>query len=203
MKLDRFYPIVDSVSWLQRLLPLGVRLVQLRIKDRPIQDVRKEITSARSLCARAGARLVVNDHWEVAFAEGCDIVHLGQTDLDSADVTALRKAGIQIGISTHSHAELERSLRFDPDYIALGPIYPTTLKQMPWVPQGLDRVREWKQLVGDRPLIAIGGLTVERLPGVFAAGADSAAVVSDITGHADPEKRTREWLLATRGQPHE
>ena len=197
MKLDRFYPIVDSVSWLERLLPLGVRFVQLRIKDRPIQDVRKEIAAAQSLCVRMGARLVVNDHWECALSEGCECVHLGQTDLDSADVAALRKAGIRLGISTHNYAELDNALAFDPDYVALGPIYPTTLKQMPWAPRGLERVREWKRLVGDRPLVAIGGLTVVRLPGVFAAGADSAAVVSDITCHTDPEKRTREWLEAT------
>ena len=197
MKLDCFYPILDSVAWTERLLPLGVRLVQLRIKERPVQHIRREIAAARSLCARAGACLVVNDHWECALSEGCDFVHLGQTDLDSADVIALRKARVRIGISTHSHAELEHALAFDPDYVALGPVFPTTLKRMPWAPQGLERVQEWKRLVGNRPLVAIGGLTVERLAGVFAAGADCAAVVSDVTCHPDPEARTREWLAAT------
>jgi len=201
MKLERVYPVVDSVSWLERLLPLGVRFIQLRIKDRPIRYIRRQIAAARCLCARAGARLVINDYWECALSEECDFVHLGQTDLDSADVIALRKAGIRIGISTHSPAELDHALAFEPDYVALGPIYPTTLKQMPWAPQGLERVREWKRLLGNRPLVAIGGLTVERLAGVFGAGADSAAVVSDISCHADPEKRTREWLEAAREIP--
>ena len=198
MKLDRFYPIVDSAAWIRRLLPIGVKLVQLRIKERPMEFVRREIAAAKLLCARAGACLIVNDYWQCALEEGCDYVHLGQTDLGTADVTALRKAGIRFGISTHDHAELDRALELDPDYVALGPIYPTTLKQMPWAPQGLARISEWKRLVGAKALIAIGGLTVERLPGVFASGADSAAVVTDIVRHPDPEARTREWLRACR-----
>jgi thiamine-phosphate pyrophosphorylase len=201
MKLPRCYVIVDSAAWIGRLVPLGVKLVQLRIKDRPLEQVRREIAAARSLCAAAGTSLVVNDYWQCALEQGCSFVHLGQTDLDAADVPALRRAGIRIGISTHSHAELDSALSFDPDYVALGPIYPTILKSMPWAPQGLERIAEWRRLVGAKPLVAIGGLTVERLPGVFAAGADSAAVVTDILRHAEPESRTREWLAATGELP--
>jgi thiamine-phosphate pyrophosphorylase len=197
MKLDPFNLIVDDVSWLRRLLPVGVKLVQLRIKDRSDQEIREQVVTARSLCARAGACLIVNDHWRIALDEGCDFVHLGQSDLDGADVPALRKAGVRIGISTHSHEELERALTFSPDYIALGPVYPTTLKVMPWAPQGLQRVAEWKRLIAPIPLVAIGGLTVERLPDVFNAGADSAAVVSDVLRHATPETRAREWIDVT------
>ncbi|GFE87533.1 thiamine phosphate synthase [Steroidobacter agaridevorans] len=198
MKLDPFYLIVDDVSWLRRLLPMGVRLVQLRIKDRSDPEIREQVVTARSLCARAGACLIVNDYWRIALDEGCDFVHLGQSDLDEADVPALKKAGVRIGISTHSPDELERALTFKPDYIALGPVYPTTLKVMPWAPQGLARVAEWKRLIAPIPLVAIGGLTVERLPGIFRAGADSAAVVSDVIRHATPETRAREWIEATR-----
>lgn len=198
MRLDRCYVIVDSAAWLPRLLPLGVKLVQLRVKERPIEDVRQEIATARDLCKAAGARLVINDYWHCAIDARCDFVHLGQTDLDTADLHAIRKAGVRVGISTHSHAELDRALALAPDYVALGPIYPTVLKQMPWAPQGLDRITEWKRLVTPIPLVAIGGLTVERLPPVFAAGADSAAVVTDILRHADPEARAREWLAHTR-----
>lgn len=198
MKLDRCYVIVDSAAWLKRLLPLGVKLVQLRVKARPVEEVRQEISAAQSLCRSAQACLVVNDYWQCALEQGCDFVHLGQTDLDTADVPALKKAGVRLGVSTHSPAELQRALAFAPDYVALGPIYPTVLKQMPWAPQGLDRIAEWKRRVAPIPLVAIGGLTVERLPGVFAAGADSAAVVTDILRHPDPEARTREWLAGTR-----
>jgi len=196
--LDPCYPIVDSTAWIERLVPLGVKLVQLRIKELPVAEVRREVAAAKALCMRAGVCLVVNDHWQAALDEGCDFVHLGQTDLDTADVPALRKAGIRLGISTHSHTELDRALAFGPDYVALGPIYPTKLKHMPWAPQGLERITEWKRLVGTTPLVAIGGLTLERLAGVFAAGADSAAVVTDILRHPDPEARTRDWLATAR-----
>jgi thiamine-phosphate pyrophosphorylase len=194
MKLDPFYLIVDDVAWLRRLLPVGVKLVQLRIKDRPDAEIREQVVTAKGLCARAGACLIVNDYWRIALDEGCDFVHLGQSDLDEADVPALQRAGVRIGISTHSHEELERALTFGPDYVALGPIYPTTLKVMPWAPQGLARISEWKRRVAPIALVAIGGLTVERLPDVFTAGADSAAVVSDVLRHATPELRAREWI---------
>lgn len=197
MKLDPFYLIVDDVSWLRRLLPVGVRLVQLRVKDRPMDELRKQVVLAKALCYRAGAVLVLNDYWQLALKEGCELVHLGQTDLDEADVPALKRAGVRIGISTHSDEELDRALSFDPDYVALGPVYPTTLKVMPWAPQGLDRVSEWKRRIGSIPLVAIGGLTVERLPGVFSAGADIAAVVSDVLRHPDPEARAQEWIKVT------
>lgn len=200
MTLDRFYPIVDSARWIRRLVPLGVRLVQLRIKDRPPAVIADQIERSKTLCAHHGCQLIVNDHWQAAIDAGCDYVHLGQGDLDTADRSGIRRAGLRIGISTHDHAELDRALSFEPDYVALGPIYPTILKKMPWAPQGLDRIGEWKRLVGNRPLVAIGGLTVERLPGVFAAGADSAAVVTDITRHAEPESRTRAWIDATAGR---
>jgi thiamine-phosphate pyrophosphorylase len=196
MMLARVYPIVDSAAWVGRLLPLGVRLVQLRIKMGSADEVRSEIRKAKELCSRAGAQLIVNDYWSLAMAEGCDFVHLGQGDLDTADVPALRRAGIRIGISTHDDTELARALTLQPAYVALGPIYPTLLKVMPWPPQGLERITEWKRRVGKTPLVAIGGLTVERLPGVFDAGADIAAVVTDIVKSPDPEARAREWLAA-------
>ena len=198
MKLARVYPIVDGAAWISRLAPLGVRLVQLRIKERPADEVRDEVRAARARCAAAGMQLIVNDYWEIALEEGCDFVHLGQGDLEHADLAALRRAGVRVGISTHDHGELERALEAAPDYVALGPIYPTLLKVMPWQPQGLERIGEWKRRVGAIPLVAIGGLTLERLAGVFAAGADVAAVVTDILRHRDPEGRTREWLAAAK-----
>ena len=196
MKLPRVYPVVDSASWVERLVSLGVRLVQLRIKDRSEDELRSEIRDAKKLCEQADAQLIVNDYWQLAMAERCDFVHLGQGDVQTADLPALRKAGVRVGISTHDHVELENALALQPEYVALGPIYPTVLKVMPWAPQGLERITEWKRRVGSIPLVAIGGLNVERLPGVFAAGADVAAVVSDIVRNPDPQARTREWLAA-------
>ncbi len=194
MNLAPVYPIVDSAAWIRRLLPAGVGLVQLRIKDGSVEELRAEIRESRDLCQRTGAQLVVNDHWQLALEEGCDFVHLGQGDLDTADVPALRRAKVRIGISTHDDAELARALGLAPDYIALGPIYPTLLKVMAFAPQGLERIGEWKRRIGAIPLVAIGGITLERLPGVLAAGADSAAVVTDIVRNPLPEERMRNWV---------
>jgi thiamine-phosphate pyrophosphorylase len=196
MSLARVYPIVDSAEWVARLAGMGVRLVQLRIKDAPDAQLRVEIRRARQACTAAGVQLVVNDYWRLALEEHCDFVHLGQGDLDSADVAALRHAGMRLGVSTHDERELERALALRPDYVALGPIYPTLLKVMPWRPQGLERIAEWKRRIGAIPLVAIGGLTLERLAGVFAAGADVAAVVTDIVRNSHPEARVRQWLTA-------
>jgi len=146
------------------------------------------------LCAQNGATLIVNDYWQMALDEGCDFVHLGQEDMDTADFKALKAGGVKIGLSTHTPEELDRALQFDPDYIALGPIYPTVLKDMKFPPQGLERIGEWKRIIGDMPFVAIGGLTPERAKLVLQAGADSACVVTDILRNADPEARTREWI---------
>ncbi len=196
--LPRFYLIVDKSEWLVRLLPCGVKLVQLRIKDLQQDDLRREIRAAKALCAEYGAQLVVNDYWRLAIEEGCDYVHLGQGDLDEADMPAIRKAGLKLGVSTHDHAELDRALALDPDYVALGPIYPTILKVMSVAPQGLERIGEWKQLIGHRPLVAIGGLTVNRAAGALEAGADCLCVVTDVLLNADPEARVKAWLEVTK-----
>jgi thiamine-phosphate pyrophosphorylase len=197
MSLPRFYPVFDSADWLARAVPLGVRLVQLRMKDRPDDILRREIARGLDICRTHDAALVVNDHWQLAIDLGADWLHLGQEDLDTADISAVRRAGLRLGVSTHDHAELDRALAMRPDYIALGPVYPTILKQMKWTEQGLDRLTEWKGLIGDIPLCAIGGMSVARAPGAFAAGADMVAAVTDITLHADPESRMRDWLAVT------
>lgn len=192
--IDRFYLITGDVGRLELLVPEGVRTVQLRLKDATPAETRRQIARARDICAVHRAQLVVNDHWQAAIDLRCTFVHLGQEDMETADFAALRRAGIRFGLSTHDEAELDRALSQDPAYVALGPVYPTLLKKMNWGPQGLERVTQWKSLAGTTPLVAIGGLTPERAPGVFAAGADSLAVVTDIQQAADPQARTREWL---------
>lgn len=197
MSLPRFYPIFDDVSWLHRMLPLGVKLVQLRLKDLPEPALRAQIAEARDLCRGHGAILVVNDHWQLAIELGCDWLHLGQEDLDSADLNAIRAAGLRLGVSTHDEAELARALALEPDYVALGPVYPTILKKMKWHRQGVEKLTEWKARIGAIPLVAIGGMSVDRAPGAFAAGADVVSAVTDITLNDDPEARVRHWLEVT------
>jgi thiamine-phosphate pyrophosphorylase len=192
--LDVFYPIVPDVGWMERIVPLGVRTIQLRLKDAPEAEVRRQIAGSIEICKRHACDLIVNDYWREAIALGADFLHLGQEDLADADMAAIKKAGIRLGISTHSHEELDIALAAKPDYVALGPIYETKLKAMKWGPQGLDRITDWKGRIGSLPLCCIGGITPERAPGVVAAGCDSVAVITDFFTHADPEGRVREWL---------
>lgn len=192
--LDAFYPIVPDIDWLQRLVTLGIRTVQLRLKDASASEVRRQITESLEVTRRHGCQLIVNDYWAEAIMLGADYVHLGQEDLAAADVAALRSAGIRIGVSTHDHSELETALLIKPDYVALGPIYETKLKVMKWAPQGLDRIADWRQRIGDIPLVAIGGLNPERATLARERGADSIAVITDFLTHPDPEARVCEWL---------
>ncbi|MFZ1883870.1 MAG: thiamine phosphate synthase [Rhodoplanes sp.] len=191
---DRFYPVVDSVAWVARLAALGVGTIQLRAKNLSHAEATAMVRGALEATTRSGAKLVVNDWWRAAIEAGAAHVHLGHEDLAEVDVRAIRRAGLTLGLSTHDDMELETALRCNPDYVALGPIYPTTLKVMRFAPQGLARITEWKRRVGKIPLVAIGGITLERAPGICAAGADSIAVVSDVTQNADPDARVRAWL---------
>jgi thiamine-phosphate pyrophosphorylase len=197
--LDVFYPIVPDVDWLARLVPLGVRTIQLRLKDASEPEVRRQILASLEICIRHDCQLIVNDYWRHAIALGADYIHLGQEDLAEADVPTIKAAGAKLGISTHTPEELDIALAAEPDYVALGPIYETKLKAMRYPPQGLDRIGEWKARIGSLPLCAIGGITPERAPGVHGAGADSVAVITDFFTHPDPEARVRQWLAWAAG----
>nr|CDP79864.1 thiamine-phosphate pyrophosphorylase [Bartonella schoenbuchensis] len=198
MKLDPFYLIVDNADWVERLIPLGVKLIQLRMKNKNIEIINHHIKRAKNICDKFGAQLIINDYWEIAIDEKCDFIHLGQEDLCNADIPAIRKNGIKFGLSTHDEHELDISMSFSPEYIALGPIYPTILKKMKWAPQGLEKIKQWKKRIGALPLVGIGGLTPERAIDVLEAGANSAAVVTDIILHKKPEERTQQWMKVTQ-----
>ena len=200
-RLDPFYPILPDAAWLARLASEGARFIQLRVKDAALAAVKTEIAQALKVASAHGCQLVVNDYWREAIGLGADFVHLGQGDLAGADLGVIKATGIKLGISTHSLDELDNALAAGPDYIALGPIYPTKLKAMPWKPQGLARVGEWRARISC-PLVAIGGITLERAPDVLAAGASSAAVVTDIVMNDDPGQRTRDWIAATAPWRH-
>lgn len=192
--LDPFYPIVPDAGWAERLMRLGVRTLQLRVKDAAPDMVLREIAAAVAAARRHACQLIVNDYWREAIAAGADYLHLGQQDLAAADVGAIKAAGMRLGVSTHSEAELGAALAAAPDYVALGPIYATKLKVMPWAPQGLARIGEWKRRIGTLPLVAIGGITPERADDVVAAGADSVAVITDFMTAQDPDARVETWL---------
>jgi thiamine-phosphate pyrophosphorylase len=191
---DRFYPVVDSLDWVARLTKLGVGTIQLRAKNLSDAEALQIVSDALEITRGTSTRLVVNDYWRAAVVAGAQHLHLGQEDLADADLGAIREAKLTLGISTHDDEELATALRVDPDYIALGPIFPTTLKSMRFAPQGIPKITEWKKRVGNIPLVAIGGIKLEHAAEIFAAGADSIAVVSDVTQNEDPDARVRAWL---------
>jgi len=194
---DRFYPVVDSVAWVARLAALGVGTIQLRAKNLDEAQALRVVTEAIEVTRGTQTKLVVNDYWRAAIAAGAAHLHLGQEDLaalSGADFQAIRDAGLTLGLSTHDDLELETALRAKPDYVALGPIFPTTLKSMRFAAQGIPKITEWKRRISDIPLVAIGGIKLEQAADIFAAGADSIAVVSDVTQNADPDARVRAWL---------
>ena len=191
--LHSFYPIVPDISWIRRLVPLGVKTIQLRIKEAPKNEIKKQIVEGIEICASHGCTLIVNDYWREAIDLGAGFVHLGQEDMARADLVAIRRAGLKLGISTHSHEELDKALAAHPDYVALGPVWETSLKKMKWQPQGLQRLTQWVQK-SPVAVVAIGGITLARAPAVFATGVASIAVVTDIVAHQQPEQRARDWL---------
>jgi thiamine-phosphate pyrophosphorylase len=194
---DRFYPVVDSISWVARLTKLGVGTIQLRAKNLNDADALAIVREGLAVTRGTRSELVVNDYWRAAIEAQARHLHLGQEDLADADLAAIRKAGLSLGVSTHDDDELATALRAKPDYVALGPIFFTTLKSMRFAPQGIPKITEWKRRVGSLPLVAIGGIKFERAADIFAAGADSIAVVSDVTQNADPDARVRQWLGAS------
>ena len=198
-----FYPVVPTADWVQRLLGWGVRTIQLRIKaaDHTPAEISAQVSAAIDAGkAVPGSQVFINDHWQLALAAGAYGVHLGQEDLDTADIEALSNAGVRLGLSTHTPAELARAKAVQPSYLAIGPIYPTTLKVMPYEPVGLERLAAWAKLAAPYPVVAIGGISLDRLPGVMACGVDGAAVVSAVTLAASPHQAALDGLkMAQKG----
>jgi thiamine-phosphate pyrophosphorylase len=192
-----FYPVVPTAAWVERLLSWGVRTIQLRIKaaeHTPANIATEVLAAIEAGKAVPGAQVFINDHWQLALAGGAYGVHLGQEDLDTADIEALRMAGIRLGLSTHTPAELARAHVVQPSYLAIGPIYPTTLKVMPYEPVGLERLASWAKQAAPYPVVAIGGISLERMPGVLACGVDGVAVVSAVTLADDPHQAAVDGL---------
>ncbi|WP_341908958.1 thiamine phosphate synthase [Polaromonas sp. YR568] len=199
-----FYPVVPDAEWVQRLLGWGVRTIQLRFKatGHTPEEIEREVRAAVA-AGRAvpDAQVFINDHWQMALAVGAYGVHLGQEDLDAlsaADLHTLQASGVRLGVSTHTPAELARAKAARPSYVAIGPVYPTTLKKMPYEPVGLERLKLWAADAAPYPAVAIGGISLERMPGVMGCGVDGVAVVSAVTQAADPERAAHKGLELAR-----
>ena len=182
------YPVVDDIQWLTRLLPLGLSTIQLRLKQLPQAELERQIAQAIRYCRDFDIQLFINDHWQLAIKYQAFGVHLGQEDLAEADLAAIAKAGLRLGISTHGYAELAKVMPMQPSYLALGHVFATQTKQMPSQPQGLQRLAHYVKLCGDIPTVAIGGIKLEHIANVLATGVQGIAVVSAITQAPEPEK---------------
>ncbi|QHB34234.1 thiamine phosphate synthase [Yersinia canariae] len=194
------YPVVDSLLWIERLLSVGVTTIQLRIKDLDDAQVEQDIAAAIELGKRYQARLYINDYWRLAIKHGAYGVHLGQEDLETTDLAAIQQAGLRLGISTHDEHELAIAKAVRPSYIAMGHIFPTQTKQMPSSPQGLAVLKQMVDHTPDYPTVAIGGISIERVPAVLATGVGSVAVVSAITQADDWQRATAQLLHLIEGK---
>ncbi|MFA3780287.1 thiamine phosphate synthase [Yersinia sp. 1652 StPb PI] len=194
------YPVVDSLLWIERLLAAGVTTIQLRIKELDDAQVEQDIAAAIALGKRYQARLFINDYWRLAIKHGAYGVHLGQEDLATADLAAIQQAGLRLGVSTHDEQELAIAKAVRPSYIAMGHIFPTQTKQMPSSPQGLTVLKQMVDNTPDYPTVAIGGISIERVPAVLATGVGSVAVVSAITLSDDWQQATAQLLHLIEGK---
>ncbi|CAM2780024.1 phosphomethylpyrimidine kinase/thiamin-phosphate pyrophosphorylase [Legionella steigerwaltii] len=186
------YPVVDCFSWVEMLLNLGVKTIQLRIKEKT-KNIEEEMRRSITLAKKHRATLFINDYWEMALKLNAEAVHLGQSDLDTANLDAIRDQGLLLGVSTHCYFEVARAHAICPSYIAIGPIYPTTSKEMPFLAQGIERLHRWQRTL-NYPLVAIGGINIERMPDVVATGVQGIALISAITQAKDPQRATEQLL---------
>lgn len=192
------YPVVDSAHWVEFLLQQGVKTIQLRIK-KPTVRLEAEIKHSITLAKKYQATLFINDYWELALKLDAQAVHLGQSDLDTADLEAIRRQGLLLGVSTYCHYEVARAHAINPSYVAIGPVYPTTSKALDFAAQGIDNLHRWVRTL-NYPLVAIGGINLERIEEVAAAGVSGIALISAITKAPDPEVAVQQLLNACRSK---
>ncbi|WCM95184.1 thiamine phosphate synthase [Acidovorax sp. NCPPB 2350] len=191
------YAVLPDAPWVGRMARAGVPTVQLRFKSDDPQAIAREVRAAVEAVRSTDARLFINDHWQTAIDAGAYGVHLGQEDLDALPAHALetlRASGLRLGVSTHGYAEMVRADAAAPSYIAMGAIFPTTLKKMATVPQGLARLAGYARLMRGYPQVAIGGIGAEQFAQVRASGVGSIAVVRALVNAPDPEAAARDLM---------
>lgn len=182
------YPVVDSADWVERLATTDIKTIQLRIKDAPTAQLREEIRQAVAIAQQHNLQLFINDHWQLAIEAGAYGVHLGQEDIADADLTAIARAGLRLGISTHGDFELMRARQLKPSYLAVGAVFPTRTKDMTGQIQGTERLQRYVRLCRNTPVVAIGGIGTDNLDEILDTGATMVAVVTAVTEAQAPER---------------
>ncbi len=195
------YAVLPDAAWVGRMARAGVLTVQLRFKSDDADAIRREVQASVEAVRGTPSLLFINDHWQAAIEAGAYGVHLGQEDMDVADLAAIRAAGLRLGLSSHGYAEMLHADRASPSYIAMGAVFPTTLKRMATAPQGTGRLQAYARLMRDYPLVAIGGIDGENMPLVLSSGVGSVAVVRAITGVDNPEAAVAQ-LQSRMTAPH-
>jgi thiamine-phosphate pyrophosphorylase len=186
------YAVLPDAAWVARMVALGVPTVQLRFKSDDADAVQREVQAAVKAVQGSQSLLFINDHWEAAIEAGAYGVHLGQEDMQDAPLERIRASGLRLGLSSHGYVEMLRAAQHEPSYIALGAVFPTTLKRMETAPQGLGRLNKYARLMRHRSLVAIGGIDLAALPSVLQSGVGSVAVVRAITGAEDVAASVRQ-----------
>jgi thiamine-phosphate pyrophosphorylase len=186
------YAVLPDAQWVARMAHAGVPTVQLRFKSDDPHAVAREVAAAVKAVEGTTSLLFINDHWQAAIDAGAYGVHLGQEDMDDAPLERIRAAGLRLGLSTHGYAEMLRADAVSPSYLALGAVFPTTLKRMKTAPQGLGRLYAYAQLMRHHSLVAIGGIDSATIDAVKRSGVGSVAMVRAITAAADPVATVRE-----------
>ncbi len=196
------YAVLPDAGWVGRMAHAGVPTVQLRYKSDDAVAIAQEVRKAVAAVAGTPALLFINDHWREAIAAGAYGVHLGQEDLDALtpeELQTLRSSGLRLGVSTHGYAEMVRADAVGPSYIAMGAVFPTTLKKMATAPQGLGRLAAYAKLMKSYPQVAIGGIGQEQFAEVLATGVGSIAVVRALVNADQPEKAAASLMAAMQG----
>lgn len=199
------YAVLPDAAWVGRMARAGVPTVQLRFKSDDAAAIDAETRAAVEAVRGTGALLFINDHWQAAIAAGAYGVHLGQEDLDALaaeDLQRIRTAGLRLGVSTHGYAEMVRADAVSPSYIAMGAVFPTTLKKMATAPQGVARLGAYARLLRGQSLVAIGGIDAEQLPAVLSTGVGSVAMVRALIAADDPEATAAELTAAVAAGVH-
>ena len=183
----------DPIEFLKKLLGAGARLVQYRNKTAPAREVLQAAQALNVTARQDGASFLVNDRPDIARLSGASGVHLGQEDLQVAAARKIVGAGAIVGISTHNLEQFRAAAETDADYVAVGPIFETRSKAKPDPVVGLELIRQARKLT-NKPIVAIGGITLERAASVIEAGANSVAVISDILAAKNPAARVKQYL---------
>jgi len=183
------YPVVDRACKLRPLYECGITTAQLRTKDAfSGQALEDEVVEAIKISEAYNARFFLNDFWELGIKHKAYGIHLGQEDIQEADVEAILEAGIRLGISTHTPKEIEIALGFEPSYLAIGPIYEPISKKLTYDPVGIEDLKRWAKNV-EYPIVAIGGITIENIQAVVKTKAASGiAMISDVLENGEISK---------------